>query len=72
MITSTNTYRLKIIPAVKKAPMVISRSVTDFNFMSAVGNHFETRSFRFRDMRNPALPALVSCSACNQLTNDQR
>ncbi|XP_008191795.1 patanin-like phospholipase domain-containing protein atgl-1 isoform X1 [Tribolium castaneum] len=66
--------KLGVIPAVKKAPMVISRTVTDFNFMSAVGSHFETRSFRFRNLRTPAIETnvLMPCSACSHLNNERR
>ncbi|XP_044254020.1 patanin-like phospholipase domain-containing protein atgl-1 isoform X1 [Tribolium madens] len=73
MVYATFT-KLGVIPAVKKAPMVISRTVTDYNFMSAVGSHFETRSFRFRSLRNPMIEAnaLMPCSACSHLNNEKR
>ncbi|XP_068908332.1 patatin-like phospholipase domain-containing protein 2 isoform X2 [Tenebrio molitor] len=68
--------KLNLIPTVKATPIIIARNVTDFNFVTAVGNHFETKSFKYAVLGNTVLPSNalvpVQCSACSQLSNNQR
>ncbi|XP_063914558.1 patatin-like phospholipase domain-containing protein 2 isoform X3 [Zophobas morio] len=68
--------KLNLIPTVKAAPMILSRNITDFNIVAAVGTQFETKSLQFSALGNSLVPvnALVPahCTTCSPITNNQR